>query len=796
VVYGLCQTLSTKSPPTMTTLQTKVCPVSKEIEISEALTRGRVPIRLSTIMMKFLGMVIVVSFSPVVANTEHSSSFDALLDDDSDQNNDSMGRQLQSNTVVEPYECIPPNTVREIYLDSSDERLVAGSPSVTEDCFNRYDYCGSTMGPEACCRVSFDLGWVVCDSANGFASADMPCVCNENTFTPPTPTISPKPTSPPVTPTNPPIVPPTPIPTAPPITPNPTNSPTVPPTRMPITPNPTFFPTTLPPTSLPPTDSPTLYPTYYPTEETSSEPTYYPTVPPTTLPVPDPTMAPTREPPVPAPITTSSPTRYPTDRPTEVTRPVNPPSIAPIRATSSPTLSSTLGSATTTNSSSTNNDDDDDDDDSNKEFVTENREEEEFVRQTKCVETPPPSQVQATTFQYSYQVIPGSDIASTATTNGRFVTMLTDTLHDALVQQFFTCDFTQNAVWILQSALHEISPQPCSPQSNNDDNSCLVVMARYRLLAYDSTAATAAASAASQERNNNDNDYNNHDDYRREQRWLQRLLQAISDDFAMDMLAFVESGMSNGEFQIAGVTEDMSFQSGGIILLTMTPTESPTTTDTTTSSMTLEPRTLTPFTSSSPTMNDGDISNIVQGGTQPASVGKTSGLSTASIATITVTMTLILLLILLVVVYRRRRRTTDSDRGGYNSNGSTTLYDVDKLELDSPNTSRYGQRSTSSTRSRIDSPGRRGPTLVTSFTAPDDYDDFDDHYGAVTSPSRRVKRGPLTSQDELDGSSTYEDYVLGSSHRGGGTNNYHIDIDHDNNSQSPRTYPIQDTVNL
>jgi hypothetical protein len=241
----------------------------------------------------------------------------------------------------------------------------------------------------------------------------------------------------------------------------------------------------------------------------------------------------------------------------------------------------------------------------------------------------------------------------------------------------------------------------------------------------------------------------------------------------------------------------MSYQSGEVIVLTVSPTESPTASDsTTTTSMTLEPWTTDPLTSLNPTTtNDGGVSNIIQGGAQPASEDKSSDLSVPSIVIIAVTMALIVLIILLFIVQRHRRGTTTTtytDREGYNSNGSTAL-DVDKLELDSPTPSRYGQRGMS-----ITSPSRGGggggppPILVTSFTAPDDYDDFDDYHSTGVSPSRRAQRGPLTSQDEFDGS-TYDEHVL-ASHRGGINNNNNY-----NNYiviEPPRTYPIQDTVNL
>ena len=62
-------------------------------------------------------------------------------------------------------------------------------------------------------------------------------------------------------------------------------------------------------------------------------------------------------------------------------------------------------------------------------------------------------------------------------------------------------------------------------------------------------------------------------------------------------------------------------------------------------------------------------------------------------------------------------------------------------------------------------------------------EDFEDPFTS-RSPSKRSKRGPLTSQDELDRSfdDSEEDDIIGG-HRGGP-------------AATPRNYPVQDTVNL
>ena len=92
--------------------------------------------------------------------------------------------------VREPSRCIPREEIRSIHEDLNDTRLPwLGSTegSVQRECYTRNNSCGSSDGtaPSACCRVSFDAGWLVCDVLNGFDW--MPCVCNDNTEGSPTP---------------------------------------------------------------------------------------------------------------------------------------------------------------------------------------------------------------------------------------------------------------------------------------------------------------------------------------------------------------------------------------------------------------------------------------------------------------------------------------------------------------------------------------------------------------------------------------------------------------------------------
>ncbi|KAG7348605.1 laminin G domain containing protein [Nitzschia inconspicua] len=682
-------------------------------------------------------------------------------------------RQLQSSALVEPSPCIPASTIREIYLNASDTRLVAGAPSITTQCFGNNNYCGSSMGPSACCRVSYDLGWVVCDTANGFARAGMPCVCNDNTVSPPTSTDSPIPS--PITPPPPPP-PPVPAPTTPPMQPPPTN----PPTEQPIAPPPTD-PPTVESTEFPtefPTESPTEFPTDTPTILVTDAPTKAPTFPPTIVETDAPTKAPTVSP---TNVVTDPPTNVVTDPPTNAptnvvtdapttTPPVQDPTAPPVAVveTLSPSNSpsvvvaspaSPVASPISVEGTGDN------------EFVTEYIVDGEFVRQSQCVEPPPvPSQIQSTSFEYTYEAVPGPDVDPRS---GRFINMISENTHDIMANEFFTCDFTQNAVWTFQSALHQISPEPCS---NNPDPTCVVLTAKFQLSAYDANGPTAQGRTGGTRR---------------------KLQTGVAEQFADGMLLFVENGISNGDFMIEGLTTEMSFESGEIIVLTVAPTESPTVASTEISTTdTLVPSTFSPTTDSTTTSptnpstgggaGGGDVNNIEQD-TSNAQSPPSSGLSPPFIATIAVASAFVVLVALMVTNRRRRRSIGDEDYDDdeylvkpARNTGSTSLDDADQPELDSK-----GETSSRG----YGSPGRNDPIILTTLSGSEDYyfdDDSDDPYTA-RSPSRRSKRGPLTLQDELDRpvSKTMLRNDLGSPR---GANSVAV--------PETRTYPIHDTVNL
>ena len=194
-------------------------------------------------------------------------------------------------SLIEPSECINRNDVRDIHRDPDDERLPRDSGGdIQTYCYTRNNSCGTSDGTarSACCRVSFQAGWVVCDAMNAFYW--MPCVCNDNTEGSPTP----EPSTAPIAlatsvPTSAPVAIVTAVPTTPPVV-FATIAPVVPTSAPVVT---TTSPTKVPSTS--PTRVPTVPPTPNPTRATEAPvaPVSLPTVLPTPFPTTNPTMFPT-----------------------------------------------------------------------------------------------------------------------------------------------------------------------------------------------------------------------------------------------------------------------------------------------------------------------------------------------------------------------------------------------------------------------------------------------------------------------------------------------------------------------
>ncbi len=379
----------------------------------------------------------------------------------------------------------------------------------------------------------------------------------------------------------------------------------------------------------------------------------------------------------------------------------------------------------------------------------------EFVRQTHCIEDPPRAEfVQSTTFEYSYEVIPDPNGIEDPATSGRFVYMLTDKMHDSLVDEFFTCDYNRSSVWTLQSSLHHITDQEC--QQVNKNPNCLVMTATHRILAYDASVADTRSGIGSRR-------LSGALDELLKKSLQRRRLQTTSESFADNMIVFVDDSMASGDLNVNGVTLEMAFGSGEIVILTVPPAQTPT---------------LAPWVSDTaapssfrPTINPSEgVNNTLE---EEDSSGK-SGLAAPYVATITVASCFVVLVVLMVFS-RRRNRHQDDDAYIRKGNLST----VDQLYIDSPGTNGDGTV-------QLDSRGN--PIIITTVNSDGDWEDpytsWEDNF-KTRSPSKRSRSrlGPLTSQDELDRSiEDEEDSILGS-HRG-------------DKSTTQRPYPMQDTVNL
>ncbi|KAL3919456.1 MAG: hypothetical protein SGILL_003744 [Bacillariaceae sp.] len=487
------------------------------------------------------------------------------------------------------------------------------------------------------------------------------------------------------------------------------------------------FPSSAPvvPTEAPvnPTEAP-VNPTEAPVDPTEApvEPTPSPVAP-----TPSP-VAPTPSPvnPTNAPIAPVAPIPEPTDAPV----PVSVPEPAP---TDAPTSQSSDSNLTPGNDFS---------------WETENRVDGDFVRQTQCVQAPPTvANVQASTFSYTYEVVADPEGVDDPRTSGRFVTMLSNEMHDNIAEEFFTCDYGKDAVWILQSSLHDVLDEECQGGSVQNGGDCLVMKATHRILVFESPEAEGRTGGG---------------DYRRK-------LQETSDQFASAMIEFVDEGMADGEFSVDGLTLDMTFAEGDIVAVTIGPTNSPIAP--TDAPLPVDLSTPSP---SEATLAGGDVSNIEEGSSTAPPSSTNPGLSAPYIATIVVASAFLVLVALMLVSRRRRKNRQQDDE--YLQKGNVSTMEVDHLEIDS---SSPGNESMSRA---IDTPGSRDPIVLTSFSMDED---FEDPFTS-RSPSKRSKRGPLTSQDELDVRSydtEEEDDIIGH-HRGGGP------------STAPRTYPVQDTVNL
>ncbi|VEU35667.1 unnamed protein product [Pseudo-nitzschia multistriata] len=442
-------------------------------------------------------------------------------------------RELQRPTLVEAGACIPPEVIRAIHLDPSDDRLpLASGGEIQTKCYNERNSCGynDSTSPSACCRVSYEAGWVVCDAYNAFDH--MPCVCNDNTDGSPTP----KPTT--LAPT------------------------TLEPTRAPIK-DPTMDPTIAPTTS-----KPTKEPTKEPTKDPTKKPTKKPTKAPTEEPTKEPTDPPTDS------LTTKKPTTKPTKPP--VVSSTNPPTTKP---TSAPTLAPTTEKKSPTTKPTV-----------SLYYSTEEKYDNDLqatIRQSQCNEAPPVIEfVQAATFVYRYEVTLSTEDAASAAvainTDDSKMQEVSDfwtrELHDELAAEFLVCGrgvdypYQNDAVWILQSKTHEVEDgAECSSgtgsllssqsgisvekrgngdadEGSNDDSSqnCIVMKAVSRIFAYESPVGKKTNKQLWSDANDYDNG-------------------PVAKNFAEDAIDFLEFVLREGGPENSNVL-DVSFQGGELVV--------------------------------------------------------------------------------------------------------------------------------------------------------------------------------------------------------------------------------------
>ncbi|MGK3758339.1 MAG: hypothetical protein ACI8RD_010653 [Bacillariaceae sp.] len=701
-------------------------------------------------------------------------------------------RELQANgrpSLIEPSQCIPREVIRAIHEDPNDARLpyntnyvgVAGSGggSVQTECYTRNNSCGTSDGtaPSACCRISYDAGWLVCDAMNGFEW--MPCVCNDNTNGSPTP------------------------------------EPTMPP-------------------SLPLTDSPT---TKQPTDPPTMEPTRS-TLSPTTKP---PTQSPTK-----APIIET--TNAPTERPTE-TKTSNPTTVATTRSTSgsttfSPTVAPTIASPVT---------DADEDADadatvvvvvvSNTNYKTENRYDDELadtILQSQCNEAPPVIEfVQMSNFIYHYEV---NNINNNNDENDEIIS---NDIHNQLAKEFMVCDYEQDTVWIIQSKTHVVDESmPCtqqginsivggpnnnkddaqkpkqgatpketddensndSPTNNDNQNTCVVMKAEARIIAYESPI----------KRKTNKQLISWTDDYGS---------GPTADAYAQAAINFINEKMNAGNFDRDGLI--VSFDGGEVLLPAVDDGNNnvndnvvDTNTDTTNNDEGNENSDTSSSSSDAGTTDSSSDNNnipIDENGDSAAAgniaVGiedssnnsidnkKKGGLTAPILATVVVASAFIVLLLLIGVSHRRKQNRNRNNKKeedeeylrqvGVNDNSSEYgmgLSGVNHhLDLSDSDNSCGGD---------MDEPG---PVVRSQLDLEDNNDimDKDDYYlttarnssnnSIVRSPSSRQRStmSPLSSLDELD---RYASLGRTGSHRGSS--------EIQKNNKDPRPYQLRDTVKL
>eukprot|EP00533_Pseudo-nitzschia_delicatissima_P005099 CAMPEP_0116111480 /NCGR_PEP_ID=MMETSP0327-20121206/18468_1 /TAXON_ID=44447 /ORGANISM="Pseudo-nitzschia delicatissima, Strain B596" /LENGTH=752 /DNA_ID=CAMNT_0003604715 /DNA_START=266 /DNA_END=2524 /DNA_ORIENTATION=+ len=702
-----------------------------------------------------------------------------------------------SPPISEAYPCVPASEIQAIHQDSNDDRLPwdnGNSGAIQKECYLQENSCGSQTAASACCRVSYEAGWLVCDAYNAFDF--MPCVCNDNTVQVPTaPTLAPT-KSPTLTPTTgSPTASPTKSPTGSP-TASPTGSPTASPTKSPTgspTASPTLSPTmvpVVPPTEAPVTVAPTAFPTASPTMPPVIPPTDAPTitsvVPPTEAPI-APTMAPTMVPVVPP---TAAPTMTPVVPPTTAPTmtPVIPPTEAPVTAapTVSPTAFPTLFPTNQLG------------------YTTENKFDADIsttIRQSQCREEPPVIEfVQAATIRYRYEVrlldeSNEEDTLKSALEEG----IWKDSIHDEMAREFLICEnYESETVWILQSKPHVVDNTACdapNDEGSNDASACVSVVAEARIIAYQPPLQTT------------------------KQAWSETNFREgkTAEKFAQDSLDFLEDRLSSGDGGLGFAPSFGVVFVGGEIVSANNATNQGDENDTT---------------------DEDETGNLWADNTSGTAVGVEASTPTSSpqgrltpamIATIAAVATCLLLVVVLGAVARNRRNTEVREDEEYLQDVSTPRSDakhyathpVDHLDLSDSSDS--GGPDIERNAATSAGPSHRG------FPVPKSPLHF--NFGGFASNAKsptareRTKMGPLGLADEFRENSSAKDSAKGShrgivsnsssmssntNHRGivsnsssmssnnnnnnNNTNNNNLPPPHQNNS--PRLYQLRDTVKL
>ena len=729
-----------------------------------------------------------------------------------------ISRIGRPTTLVETFSCIPAAEIQAIHQDRDDDRLPwSAGNEIDTACYSQQNSCGSNDGtaPSACCRVSYDAGWLVCDTYNAFDH--MPCVCNDNTFGSPTP----QPT------------------TQAPTTLEPTNEPTKYPTMRP-TKYPTMKPTDQPTRG--PTDQPTDKPTYRPTYKPTNKPTNKPTVstkPPTTI---KPTEEPTS-----APIVTPFPTFVRMEFPT--TQPTLEPTAAP--TTRSPTAKPTIPPYYTTE------DKYDDDLDAT-------------IRQSQCTEDPPVIEfVQASTFVYRYELTLSTKDAAAATSvnmddlydeKTQEVSELgTRELHDELAREFMVCGsgadaYQYDTVWILQSKTHEVdNGAECSTSSslvsqdgisverakddtaetdedsndapNDDNNKCVVMKAEARIIAYQSPYGRKTNKQLWSDSNAYENG-------------------PVAESFAADAIAFLGSILNEGELENFSSATDsrlaninVSFKGGEIVADGAANANAGESEEEVIVEVGKEYKGDTESNGDSnadqETSNDGSSSVSIEGegdevdnngsnvgggntaagvaGSINSNTNNKKGLTPVVIATIAVVVGVLVLLILMGVSSRRKRKMQREEGEQYLQNAEIGRNDsfqyamggLHHLDLSEDSD---GDEPGPIVRSELDLEENYSSNL--SPTGVEQQQQFFNISGVVRSPSsrQRSQMGPLGKSDEfLDSQSISTAHTDGrkGNHRGDLALTLSLpsslsppDIAPPIQNTSPRTYQLRDTVKL